>query len=236
MINQSNNAVQPVAEMTHFIKMRELTVPVFNLNGVEYVPARELVDYAGINWRSALKTIFTEENTFLYGTCRLDVALYEPNRRTSTTVNQLATQNTRNNDDKTASIDTNRRDITTVMQSNIAKNLQVSEIVCFKLKQAYMYLANISVGRMKSHDKADSAKRLLAIQVEWAEALHDYETHGIAVNKSVFDNTKQLKVLVDIYSKLTDKQQKHVVSKQIDHALGVHRSDNGNKQLDMLDQ
>lgn len=193
----------PIAKMTHFIQMRDITVPIFILDGIEYVPARDLVDYAGINWRSALSTIFTEENIILYGTCRLMVALYEPNRRASTTDMQLET----------------------------AKNLNVCELVCFKLSQAYMYLAKINVSHMKAKGNIDGAKRLLAIQSEWANAIHDYETHGVAINKTAFENTKHLKNLYDIYQKATDSQQRQIIAKQIDYALGVQRDINPTNDL-----
>ncbi len=193
-----------IAKFKEMVDLRELTVPVFELNNKFYVPARELIDYAGISWRSALKHIFDEESVILYGTTRLKVALYMPNRRTGTTDTQLET----------------------------AKNIQISELICFELEKSYSYLLSISVKNMKAKGKVEEAKRLLELQKEWGKVIHDYETHGIAIKQQAFESTKHLKMLTDIYSKLNDTQQKYVVSKQIDACLGLNR--NRPEQADMF--
>ncbi|WP_406622883.1 hypothetical protein [Acidovorax sp. SDU_ACID1] len=53
-----------------------------------------------------------------------------------------------------------------------------------QLDRARMYLARINTARMKAHGNVDGAEMLLALQIEWAEALHAYETTGVAVKKN----------------------------------------------------
>lgn len=53
-----------------------------------------------------------------------------------------------------------------------------------RLDRARMYLARISTARMKANGNVDAAEALLTLQIEWAESLHAYETHGIAIKTS----------------------------------------------------
>lgn len=58
-------------------------------------------------------------------------------------------------------------------------------VCCIRLDRARMFLARINTARMRSNDNAVVADRLLAMQVEWAKVLHDYETHGYAAKPGV---------------------------------------------------
>lgn len=53
-----------------------------------------------------------------------------------------------------------------------------------RLRRVYMYLARISIGQVKSQGNLSAAEYLLSLQEEWADALHDYETNGIAIKTS----------------------------------------------------
>lgn len=200
MSQPTNN---PIAKLTHFIEMRMITVPVFNLDGIEYVPARDLVDFAGVNWRTALNTIFTEQNVELYGTRRIEVALYDPNRRSGATDKPLG----------------------------IAKNMQISEIVCFKLTDAWLYLAKINPSNINAKGNETGAKRLMAIQKEWSNAIHDYETKGIAIKEK---ESKHLESLFNMYRKADDKKHRELLARKIDKALGYHRPSDDDDQPDMF--
>ena len=52
-----------------------------------------------------------------------------------------------------------------------------------RLDRARMFLARINTAHMKAKGNVDAADALLALQIEWAEALHAYETDGVAVKK-----------------------------------------------------
>lgn len=53
-----------------------------------------------------------------------------------------------------------------------------------RVDRVYLYLAGIDTERMAANGKEDEADYLLTLQIEWAEALHDYETKGIAIKRS----------------------------------------------------
>ena len=52
-----------------------------------------------------------------------------------------------------------------------------------QLDRARMYLARINTARMAANGNVSAARMLLDLQIEWAEALHAYETTGVAVKK-----------------------------------------------------
>jgi len=56
------------------------------------------------------------------------------------------------------------------------------DTVFVQLKRVYMYLARISLGHVKgTGGNESSGQYLLSLQEEWAHALYDYETTGIAI-------------------------------------------------------
>ena len=65
-----------------------------------------------------------------------------------------------------------------------------------RLDRARMYLARINTDRMAANGNEDAADVLLTLQIEWAEALHAYETNGVARKKSVKDDQAVLMQLM----------------------------------------
>lgn len=59
------------------------------------------------------------------------------------------------------------------------------DMLCIRLDRARMFLARISTRQMKAQGNAEAADRLLALQIEWAKVLHDYETNGYAAKPGV---------------------------------------------------
>ena len=57
-----------------------------------------------------------------------------------------------------------------------------------RLDRARMFLARISTKNMKAKGAVEAAEALLDLQVEWAHALHEYETQGVAVKHRVQDD------------------------------------------------
>lgn len=62
------------------------------------------------------------------------------------------------------------------------------ESLFIRLDRAHMYLARIDTKRMRTHGNVEAAEALLELQVEWAQALHEYETKGAAVKHRVQDD------------------------------------------------
>ncbi|MBX9612448.1 MAG: phage antirepressor N-terminal domain-containing protein [Burkholderiales bacterium] len=59
---------------------------------------------------------------------------------------------------------------------------QKREQTCILLSRVAAYLMSISPERVQSAGNVDGAKFLMEKQEEWADALHDYEELGVAVN------------------------------------------------------
>lgn len=70
------------------------------------------------------------------------------------------------------------------------------QVLCIRLDRAAMYLARINVRQMKSQGNVEAAERLLGLQVEWAQALHQYETHGVAMKRNKNDSRIQFVALM----------------------------------------
>lgn len=142
-----------VSRPVNFIRFHGLNLLVVEFEGVEYVAAQPLTDLAGMQWKGAKHTLTEPENVNLYGTRRIP----EPE----------------------------------IAGSRVLKYPQKAEagsagtprsgLLCIRLDRARMFLARINTARMRGNDNADAADRLLALQIEWAKVLHDYETNGYAV-------------------------------------------------------
>lgn len=59
-----------------------------------------------------------------------------------------------------------------------------NEALYIRLDRSRMFMARINTNQMRSHGNAEAAEWLLNLQIEWANALHSYESNGIAVKKS----------------------------------------------------
>lgn len=222
MSQPTNN---PIAKLTRFIDMRDLNVPVFNLDGIDYVPARDLVEYAGLTWRSALPTIQLPENKIVYGTATINVALYTGFCHTGMTKNDLPpTKNAEN-------------DIESGEQTPILayKNLEVKQIVCFQLTQSYAYLMSISVRNMKAKGKIESAERLMQAQREWGKVIHDYEHNGIAINPNVKDWSNHIDKLYNILMKVKEPDERLAIQNKIREALNLMPKPPIKPQADLFD-
>lgn len=64
-----------------------------------------------------------------------------------------------------------------------------------RLDRARFFLARVNTAQIRVHGSTDTADFLLALQIEWAEALHQYETIGVAVKKGHKDTQAELATL-----------------------------------------
>lgn len=197
----------PIATFNKIIGFHGLNLLVYKYESTEYVPAKSITDAIGIDWRNVKRNFEIEDNKVLYGVVRL----------TTSKIDNLGGLKTPG-----ASLSAMNMDVSEV---EITDNSQFLDILCMRLDRVHMYLARVNTSRIRANGNTGSADYLLSLQTEWAQALHNYETHGIAIKSTLFNNTKQLKLLTDIYKGLNDKQQKHVVSKQIDACLGITRAE-----------
>lgn len=198
---------QLVATFRKIINFHNAHIIVYSYQGVDYIPAKSVTDIAGIDWRNTKKSILEGDNQHLYGSVRISMP------KIDNLGGDITPQGSQNNDDSVGA------------STEIIRNNLLMDVLCIRLDRVQMFLARVNTSRMRSHGNVEAADYLLSLQTEWAQALHSYETHGIAIKSTLFNNTKQLKLLSDIYRSLNDKQQKHVVSQQIDACLGITRTE-----------
>jgi hypothetical protein len=82
-----------------------------------------------------------------------------------------------------------------------------------------MYLARISTARMKAHGNVSAAEALLALQVEWANVLHQYETHGVAFKTSRKEARSDLIALLKSRTLTENPRERAAVSRLIAEAF-----------------
>lgn len=204
-MSQYNTNPQPIATLSHIIHFHGLYLIVRKYQNTEYVTLKPIVEAIGIDWRNVKRNLENEDNQKLYGA----IALLSP------TTDNFGGHMTQKTPVETTS--------NTNFEQKNEQKAQFSEDFCIRLDRVHMFLARVNTAKVRSAGNEQVADYLLALQQEWADALHSYETYGVAVKNSFNENTKQLKTLVDILSKLTDSQQKAIISKQIDYALGLQR-------------
>ena len=174
-------------------------------NGQPYVVMRALVTAMGLDWRSWKSQrvgIETGDNAILYGSRRLISPVFnavlgglKPSTNTATDAGdpEKVTQNQ-------PSDPTSRTDL------------------CIRLDRAQMFLARVNTNRVRSNGNIDAANYLLALQIEWAQALDAYQLHGVAVKQEVRVELKTLGDLLKMREQAT-QYEKPGLTKLIANAM-----------------
>lgn len=63
--------------------------------------------------------------------------------------------------------------------------------IYIRLDRARMYLARIQTSQVRAQGNVDAAEALLALQIEWAKVLHEYETNGFSRKDARLDSRRQ---------------------------------------------
>jgi hypothetical protein len=155
----TDNTTRPV----NFIRFHGLTLLVVENVGLEYINAKALNDLVGLSWRKTRDTIQSGDNVILYGTRRLVPPVFDvlgdPRVLQKPVVGQFGVGAGTEN---------------TTLQGDLYLQLQL----------ARMFLARVNTSQVRAQGNASAADFLLALQLEWARALHAYETDGIAVKNA----------------------------------------------------
>ncbi|NLC35925.1 MAG: hypothetical protein GX772_05690 [Alcaligenaceae bacterium] len=61
------------AQIVDIVRIHELTLPVIRFNGVDYIEAKRVSDFAGTDWRSAKRTLQQADHVNLYAVSYLKV-------------------------------------------------------------------------------------------------------------------------------------------------------------------
>ena len=163
MTTSINNTTQPVS----FIRFHGMTLLVVENGGKHYVEAKPLNDLVGLNWRTTRPTITSGDNVILYGIRRLVPPSF----------NVLGSPSTPESASGSPSVD-----VSGIAGCPQTANLDgPSEGVLHILfERVQMFLARVNTSQMRVQGNVTGANYLLALQIEWAQALHSYETNGVA--------------------------------------------------------
>ncbi|WP_022957260.1 phage antirepressor N-terminal domain-containing protein [Spongiibacter tropicus] len=93
------------------------------------------------------------------------------------------------------------------------------ESIYLQLSRSRMFLARIQTNRIKARGKEEAAQKLLNLQEEWAEAIHNYETYGVAHKRGKGEAVTQLDKLIRSRKATTDPAEKKSISKLIHEHL-----------------
>lgn len=187
-----------VTGVMHFANRPHLT---YTLHDTQYISIRPLVDQIGLDWRTQKKGLLDDDAVLFYGTLLLEngeirqaPCKYSPKNDDSPRYiseegqkipsfsngnTQIANKNPQKNG-ILASHDSEEGQKIAILCSDDAQK----DTVFIRLRRVQMYIARISIGHIRAKGNMSSAEYLLALQEEWAEALHEYETNGFAVKTS----------------------------------------------------
>lgn len=87
--------------------------------------------------------------------------------------------------------------------------------IYIRLDRSRMYLARIQTNQMKAQGKVEAAETLLKLQIEWAEAIHNYETHGVALKNSAKDARAQLVSLIKAQASSKDSEVRDSINRMV---------------------
>jgi len=88
-----------------------------------------------------------------------------------------------------------------VWSADSGTRTHLKESLYVRLDRSRLYMARINTRIMSSKGKVKEAERLLNLQIEWAQVLHDYETTGVATkDKKQADRREKEKSLLALMS------------------------------------
>jgi len=94
-------------------------------------------------------------------------------------------------------------------------------VLHIRLDRAHMYLARINTDRVRVNGNVHAADFLLALQLEWAKALHAYETHGIAVKPGRAQVLRELHHMIRSRERLRDPGERAALTALIHEELAA---------------
>lgn len=88
-------------------------------------------------------------------------------------------------------------------------------ILCVRLDRSRIYVARINTRLMASKGQTEAAEALLQLQIEWAEALHRYETDGVAYKKAEKEERNQLIALLKARQQQPTQNERQAITRMI---------------------
>lgn len=113
-------------------------------------------------------------------------------------------------------------DIVTLGSGYLSRS-DMDDTLFMRMDRAMMYIARVSTAQMRVNGKNESgADAILSKQIEFAQALHDYETFGIAINKNHWGQSEVLRkqrlavvALINAKNKASDKADRQLLETMI---------------------
>jgi len=90
-----------------------------------------------------------------------------------------------------------------------------------RLDRTRMFMARVSTANVRAKGKPATADFLLALQTEWADALHNYETHGLAIKPGRGSTARDLLQWVRLRNQLNDLHDRRIVDQLIHDELAA---------------
>jgi len=188
------------ARFVKSIHFHGLELAVLNADGIDYIPAKPLCDLAGLDWKSAKRTLQSPDKVYLYDIKRLIPphieglgGLKPPRSSHKTTKNEGESE----------------------------LKLQNDGVLCLRLDCSRMYVAQISTERMRANGNDAGADRVRALQKEWARVLHAYETHGIAVKGGQRNALRELAQTARTIEQIRDPGTRQMLAAALHDELAV---------------
>jgi hypothetical protein len=153
-----------IARPVELFHFHNLTLTVVEADAVHFVALKPVVEMLGITWRRAREHVLEAENTALFGI---------------KTLNPTPT-------------DAYLGEPGEFFTPNGVKKEATKGQIFIRLDRVHLYLARVNTAQMRANGNEAAADRLLALQQEWASALYQYETHGIAVKAGQHKSLKDL--------------------------------------------
>ncbi len=146
---------QEYAKQVGQVDFEGMTLNIYRYHNQHYVMLRPIVEMLGLTWKHARETVFTADNSDLYG------------------VKQFIS----------APADTFFGEQGRFSPPYGGENEASRLPVYILLERVEIYLARVNTGRMRANGKEKAADKLLALQKEWAQVLHLYNK-GETVSKN----------------------------------------------------
>lgn len=163
----NNTQEMKITGVMHFANRPHL---IYTLLDTEFISLRPLVDQIGLDWRGQKRGILDDDSVLFYGTLLLkdNEILQAPCKY-----------------DLKNSVSANYSSEEPQKIGVFCTDEAQKDTVFIRLRRVQMYIARISIGHVRgTGGNESSAEYLLALHEEWADALHDYETLGVAVKKN----------------------------------------------------
>ena len=181
-----------------FFEFRGVNHPVYSDGERDYFFVKSLVEQIDLSWHGQRAKLLDGDNLVLFGTANAVFGSASCSKTAQTDGNEP--KNSQNN----------------CVDSDV---LKAKEGIYIRLDRVQTYLHRLSTNQIRKRGNSNAADYILELQQEWADALHQYETKGVATksteSKLSMERGKTLNLWLDMQKKATDESVKEYINKEI---------------------